>query len=203
MKNGGVVDGGSGERKYYLTASKYLLNQVLRNLALPWSHYYFSQKAISLWQRVCAGKITDKFYKDRVNCKSGVSDHIMKFKGNSSEFNDYEINPNGDWFSYRQVFHDEHMTTINDIIGELSKLDDPTTEEISKILDRIYICRMLKTEDRIPKRQKTRGLDLGKIIEMYKSCGIEVINYELLPDDLKSFRSEYALGGFLIETQEE
>jgi hypothetical protein len=45
---------------------------------------------------------------------------------------------------------------------------------------------MLKTEDRLEKPQRKRGLDLDYVInEVYKPCGIEVINYNDLPASLK------------------
>ena len=85
----------------------------------------------------------------------------------------------GDSFLYREVFHDEHMITICDIINELLNLEVVSEENVIDILNKIYVCRMLKEEDRNLKPKNHRTTDLKYVIEeVYDKCGIELIkNY--------------------------
>lgn len=171
---------------YRLYNSKYLLNQIIRQYSLEWSHYYFSKKAFELWQKISTQKWTKTFYRAKVICDIGDGIEIEKFKGSAKNGVKHTLSGSNDWFYYREVFHDEHMITISDIINELVSLEVVNRENVIAVLDKIYICRMLKTEDRLEKPQRKRGLDLDYVInEVYKPCGIEVINYNDLPASLK------------------
>jgi len=71
------------------------------------------------------------------------------------------------------------MITICDIINELLNLEVVSEENVIDILNKIYVCRMLKEEDRNLKPKNHRTTDLKYVIEeVYDKCGIELIkNY--------------------------
>lgn len=173
-------------RNYRLNNSRYLLNQVIRQYSLPWSHYYFSKAAIELWPKITTEKWLKTFYTAKVRCDIGTPIEITKYKGHSNTGEKHVIEPKGDWFHYREVFHDEHMITVKDIIGELLSLQDLNIENVANVLDKMYVCRMTKEEDRRITLESHRGLDLNKVInEIYRPRGIEVVPYDDLPEFLK------------------
>lgn len=180
------IDADYGGRHYCLYNSRYLLNQVIRQYNTPWSHYYFSKAAIDLWPKITTDKWLKKFYTDIVTCDVGSPVKIMKYKGHSNTGVEHIIQPKGDKFRYREVFHDEHMITVKDIIEELLSLQDISIESVTNVLDKMYKCRMTKEEDRRITLESHRGLDLNKVInEIYRPCGIEVVPYDDLPEFLK------------------
>ncbi len=135
-------------------SASYLLNQTLREIKLPTDHYYISVEAQELWK-----KATSLPTKDILKHRNG---------GKFSKF-------------YKENFHDEHIVTVHDIIEELlsqrKTKGDLTDKEISDVVEKTYICIMLKIENaklignNVRKTRKT--LNFQKIInELYKEKGI-------------------------------
>jgi len=63
-------------------------------------------------------------------------------------------------------------------VDALLKLDNPSELSVYEVLSKIYICKMLKREDRRIKEKSHRGDDLDylRIINtVYKEANIEVI----------------------------
>ena len=82
-------------------------------------------------------------------------------------------------FPFNNVFHDEHVIPIRMIISQLLALDSFTYENVELILSQMYICKILKTEDRQIKQKSIRP---SCLIDAINSCyipvGINVVNWE-------------------------
>ena len=141
----------------------YLLGQIIRNYHVEYNHYYISENALEFWK-----KITDKpffkfWYRDKVTMEKEDSVVVKEYVGNSKHHTERELNIN-DKFTFRDVFHDEHMVPIKMILDELLALDNPNYDNVKKILDKIYICRMLKEEDRDLENKYNRSTNINEVI---------------------------------------
>lgn len=68
------------------------------------------------------------------------------------------------------------MTPVNDIIERLTTIDTPNYENVSKVLNSIYICKMLKDEDRGLYPKYHRPSEISQIIDkIYTPAGIEIV----------------------------
>ncbi len=144
-----------------------ILNQTIRQLWIPKDHYKISVKAWNLWNKIAEGDIRDYFYHDRVKVKC---DSVLPYyKGNANEPAEKEwLYPKGKTFSYRSVFHDEHIVPVETIEKKLLEFENPTSEEVKDILSKIYVCKMLKEEDRKITKKSNRGSD--NYLEIIKAC---------------------------------
>ncbi len=173
----------------------YLLNQTIRQLWLPKEHYLVSVKAQDLWDRITDGDIRDYFYRDRVKVK--CDSKLPYYIGNAKKPSEYWTYKKGKTFSYRSVFHDEHIVPVDTIVKELLNLETITPETVKSVLDKIYICKMLKEEDRsggengncqIPKYKRNSD-DYKAIIEKYyHPNGIYICGEEM--EDIKNEPTE-------------
>ncbi len=155
--------------------TKYLLGQMIRQLWLPKDHYFVSKKAKTLWEQISTKDIFDYYYRKWVLCENEQEIVVNCYKNNSRTFNALRIK-SGDYIVYKDVFHDEHMTPINDIIERLIAIDSPNYENVSDVLNSIYICKMLKDEDRMLYPKYHRPNDIKQIINnIYIPAGIEVL----------------------------
>lgn len=159
---------------YRICSPRYLLGQILRQYELPWQQYYISENAEYLWNNVSSKNIWDYSYRQYVKCENDIPAVIQEFTGNASTPRKIREVKKGDGFIFRDVFHDEHMIPINKIIESLIALPEPDCDNIKRILDNIYICRLLKIEDRMLPVKYQRPFDLQKIISMYSSAGIKI-----------------------------
>ncbi len=118
----------------------------------------------------------DFWYRDKVYNTKDNYVTISKYTGASNTPHEPEVLKKGESFYYREVFHDEHIVTINDIIDELLSLKDVTKENVISILDKIYICRMLKSEDRSLYPKRHRSTAVNEVLDgPYKEHNITVI----------------------------
>lgn len=160
--------------KHQINSCRYLLNQVLRQYQIPEDHYYVTEKANDLWNRLETGEnIKTKFYKEAIVCHNKQPILAATYKGNETKSCGYKKLINGQTFKYREVFHNEHIVPIELIIRELLEID-PTYENVEKVLDKIYICRMLKSENaELGSKFKRNSLDKDEIIKnLYEPKGI-------------------------------
>ena len=68
---------------------------------------------------------------------------------------------------------------MKNIIDELLLLTEYNYASIEKILDKLYICKMLKGEDRAIANKKNRSTDYCEVIVFdYKDAGIEVEGFD-------------------------
>ena len=157
--------------KYYaICNSYYLLGQIIRSYYIECNHYYISKKSIELWKQISDEPIFKYWYRDSVIMEKDDSLSIHEYTGNSKKFKERTIKK-GD------VFHDEHIVPIKMIVDELLNLENPNYDSVIKILDKIYICRILKDEDRSIATKYNRSTDFNKVIQNeYKN--IELIKLE-------------------------
>ena len=132
--------------KNILWNAKYLLGQVLRQYAIKPNHKFISVRASKLWKEITDEEIDNYYY------TKGVPVHretiLNLYKGAEKEPSQKDIKFEvGQKFAYRQVFHDEHIIPIDMVIEKLCELESVNYENVQKILDNIYMCRMLKSEN--------------------------------------------------------
>ena len=126
-----------------LGGCSYLLNQTIRQYQISKSHYFISEKAFDLWNKISTDDIFKYTYRDKVvkNTEDEVS--IDKYKGSEKKpFKESLSIKKGDSFIYNDVFTDEHIVTVSNIIDELLNLPTYDYVSITKILDKIYICKI-------------------------------------------------------------
>lgn len=155
--------------------TKYLLGQMIRQLSIPKDHFFISKKAEALWKQISTKDILDYYYRETVLCENEQELIVKCYKNNSKVFSELRVKA-GDCFIYRDVFHDEHMIPVNDIIEKLLAIDTPNYTNVSDVLNLIYICKMLKEEDRVLYPKYHRPSDINQIMkDVYAPAGIEVV----------------------------
>mgnify|MGYP003319230607 CR=1 FL=1 len=161
--------------KHAIFGCRYLLNQIIREYELPNDHYLVSEGALAEWKRLGLEKENiNKYYYHEIIKLNGVYKYY-RYKGADKTPTLEE----SDWFRFNDIFHLEHIVPIKMIIKrlfELKKNNQLTQENVADTLDKIYICRMLKREDRNIKAKYNRGtLNYKEIVNtIYKEAGIVV-----------------------------
>ena len=175
-----IVEEVEYETKMTLNGASYLLNQTLRQYNIPKSHYFISERAFELWNKISKDDILKYTYRDKVTKNTNGNVCVDKYKGSEKEpFQKQVILARGDSFIYNDVFTDEHIVTVSDIIKELLKLTTYNYSSITNILDKMYICKMLKSEDRMIKNKSKRSTDYRKVINKdYLSVGIRLKGFD-------------------------
>lgn len=152
----------------------YLLNQVLRQISIPDENKLVSKAARKLWNEIDPEgnkNINDYYYHEKIIAtKSGAK--IKIYKGANKNPTEEKVLNKGDSFIFKDVFHLEHVVPISKIIDELIKLDEQEElnyETLNDVINKIYVCRMTKEEDRGIKAKYNRGdtLDYKEVIEKY------------------------------------
>lgn len=164
-------------KMYKIWSCKYLLNQLLRQLHTPKERWYISKKAKELWDKLSPTPIENYHYNDIVQVVSDASIEVEIYKGNDSHFEKRTLK-SGDKFKFNSVFHEEHIVPINVIIHKLLELDNLTYANVESILDKIAMCRILKSEDKLLNKQakKNRPCDAEEVLKRiyYEKTGIEI-----------------------------
>lgn len=160
--------------------AKYLLGQTLRQFILPKSKWYLSYQADFLFKKI-RKKSNDKIFnyewQKRVVHDNDTPLEILSYKG-ASKTPTKRILHKGDYFNFRQVFHDDHIIPMKLITNELTELEEPNYANVMNILEKISICRMLKSEDRRIKERSSRPFSEQEVIEkLYLSYGIYIKGY--------------------------
>src|SRR5574344_307917 len=165
-------------KHYTLWGCSYLLDQVLRLYQIPDNHYLISKKAKDLWAKITTKPIKDFNYQRPVTYEFEEPLKVKCFTGNGNSFSEKTLKQN-DSFPYRDVFHDDHVVPLKLIIQELVNLDEISYETVLPILNKIYICRMLKEEDRALKNKTARANNyLDVIHHLYQEKGMVI--YDLV-----------------------
>ena len=153
----------------------YLINQILRQVGIPKERYLISRKAKELWESISSKDIHDYYYHEKVVAEFDGAE-IQEYSGANKTPKRTRILKKNDSFIYKDVFHNEHMIPIKVIISELTSLNDDELnyENVDSILNKIYICRILKSEDRSIKNKYKRSSDIEEVIKNVYS-DIEVI----------------------------
>lgn len=172
-----------------LDSVHYLLGQTIRNLWNKKGHICISKKALEKWNELKVGEpIINYSYQKPVYYKNEEPVYIKCYKGaSSSPYYGGEVKyvGNSSYFRFRQVFHIEHIVPIGVILEELLKVDinldkEVLYKELNFILDKIYVCFMLKEEDKeLNKVNKIKRSDnyLEVINSDYKKAGIEIVKW--------------------------
>ena len=171
--------------EYNLKNTHYLLGQVLRQIELPKERILVSNSTLELWNKL--GLDINDIY----NCewkKKIISnnDNVIVYEYNGASKTPKDIKGRtlmkGDYFEYRAVFHDEHIIPINVIINGLKELaikKELTDDKIKELIDKIYICKLTKEEDRKISKKCNRPLELLECYqEVYKNCSITIQELE-------------------------
>ena len=155
----------------------YLFNQIMRQIDIPQERYLLSKAAKKMWDSITDEPITNFYYREKVVAKFDGA-IINEFKGADKFPYRTRTLKAGDSFIYNDVFHQEHLIPIKVIIDELIALDDEELdyEHVNDILSKMYICRILKTEDRKIDSKYNRSSNKNDVISnVYKKAGIEVV----------------------------
>ena len=165
------VNGAKEEKNYIddgknrLWSATYLLNQILRQYRIPPERFFVSAAADKRWKELTDKEMKDYNYTMTFPLKADAE--LALYKGAKKDPEDPKIYKAGEKIKYRDIFHDEHIIPISMIIQELKKLAVVNRDNVQKILDNLYICRMLKRESReIDKENKTnRYWDVNKTVK--------------------------------------
>ena len=161
--------------------TRYLLGQTLRQIVLPKSNVYISHKADVLWKKLrldTKDEIFDYVWQMKVTNENPCSIEVETYKG-ASKSPERRILDKGDYFNFRQVFHDEHIVSMKMIIDKLVNLEEPNYENVMEILRNISICRMLKSEDRKINEKYKRPFSTKSVIEeIYLKYWIYLKDYD-------------------------
>lgn len=159
-----------------LWGAKYLLGQILRQYEINKDHYLVSIAADKLWKEITDNKsMEDYHYTMQVPVHRECI--LPVYKG-AEKTSIEKVFQEGSKFQYRQVFHDEHIIPIADIIQHLVELEEPNPENVQKILNNIYICRMLKSEN-AKLSHKDRPWSVVDTVEtIYYPQNIKIVDWE-------------------------
>ncbi len=175
-----LVDEFENGEKFGIGGCSYILNQTLRQYHLPEDHYFISEKADELWMRISEENILKYSGRKRVKKTIEGDVYIDLYKG--SEKNPHQQNfliKHGDCFVFNDVFTDEHIVPISDIIKELLTLPNCDYDSVKKVLDKMYICKILKQEDRRIVRKSGRPTNYKEIINTdYLKADIKIKNFK-------------------------
>lgn len=180
--------------EYKLSSCTYLLGQALRQYSKNNGRIFVSKKAYYKWRSLTCGNMADYWYTKCVRCdgpafENGKAQTLALYKGNSNK-PELKCFSKGDKFSYREIFHDEHIIPIASIIEDLKNLKDLSYDSVKNVLDNICVCRILKSEDRSIKNKNARFKCLIKTYEeSYLQTNQEpiyLIDWEKIEDDYKN-----------------
>ena len=166
-----------------LWGAKYLLGQILRQYKINDDHFFISVAADKLWKEITNGKEDIKNYHYTMKVPVHKECKLNLYKGAAKEpFEKEKAFAPTNTFQYRQVFHDEHVIPIEDVIQKLISLETLNYENVQKILNNIYVCRMLKSENVELNRgnRNKREWDVKETIEkIYKDIHkINIVGWE-------------------------
>ena len=169
-------------------SANYLLNQILRQYYIDDNHILVSKKAQELWDKI-AVETDIKRFNYRKTFTSKANTKIKMYFGAKK---DGILTPikEKEKVVWNNIFHDEHTVPINVIIKELCALEILNYENVSKVLNKIYICKMLKEEDRKIEQKSNRSSNIIYVIENdYKNKddgeSIQIHNWEEIKSNIR------------------
>ncbi len=156
-------------------SANYLLNQILRQYYIDDAHILVSKKAQELWNQIAEEKDIKRFtYRQTFTAKIDIK--VDMYFGAKKDGVLTSVKK-GQKVVWNNIFHDEHTIPIKIIIKELCMLEDLSYENVSKILDKIYICKMLKEEDRKIIQKSDRPSNVIEVVEKIYNSTIEIYNW--------------------------
>ena len=167
----------SNSNKMHISSLKYVLGQTVRAYKVPQKQIFISQAAEKRWNELTNFDINNFDYKQSFRCNRLKQSITCKmYKGSQKDGQNVQINPN-DKVCFNDMFHVDHIVPVKLIMDELLKLTQINSQNVSNILQKMYLCRMLKEEDRLLGRTAGRTLCYNNNINnIYKKRGICVID---------------------------
>lgn len=172
-----------GDKDYWIWNADYLLNQLLRQVDVPPERYLLSKGAKEMWEKLKptgnkGDQITSYYYREKLTIHNNINEKVDLYKGAENSPSNFVEIKEGNTFIYKDIFHHEHTVPVYVIKNKLLDLkdEDLTKENVKKILEKMYICRMLKSEDRSiePKFKKDRPIEVEEVLkEVYKDIEVE------------------------------
>ena len=170
-------------KTFALHSVSYLLGQTIRQYVLPESHILVSEGAQKLWMQISDEDIKTKHHRDSVICKNKTAINVPMYNG-SRNAPAYEQLTYGEKFPFNNVFHDEHMIPIKIIVQQLVELKELTYANVERILNQMYVCKILKDEDRRIKPKSNRPNCLIKVVDQcYTTADITVVDWKKIKAD--------------------
>lgn len=168
-----IIDG----KLYNIYSCRYLLGQILRQFYIPSERWFISKKVKNLWDKLTKEKIENHHYNDKIICCNEEPIEVKIYKGAELKF-EKRILHKGDKFKFNSIFHEEHIIPVYSIINELCNLNSLNYANVTKVLEKMAMCRMLKEEDKklnLNHFKFKRPNSVEKIlIEVYSKVGIEI-----------------------------
>ena len=163
----------SNSNKMHISSLKYVLGQTVRAYKVPKEQIFISQAAEIRWNDLTSSNINNFDYKQSFICDRLKQSITCKmYKGSQKNGKNVQINPNAK-VCFTDMFHVDHIVPVKLIMDELLKLTQINSQNVSNILQKMYLCRMLKEEDRLLGRTAGRTLCYkNNIIKIYKTRGI-------------------------------
>lgn len=180
LKNGDkLADDSVINKPIQIFNCKYLLGQVIRQLTLREDRLFVTEKAFEIWNNITDESIFKFSYRDSVIKNNDYFVEVSKYSGSSRTALKTEVLKKGDKIIFNDVFIDEHIIPVADIIKALLALDEPYDyNEIYNILDNVCICKMLKEESFNIKSHNRNSLDYRYVIKRYyEPNGIKLVGY--------------------------
>lgn len=158
----------------------YLLNQAIRQYALPATNIHVTLNAKALWDKLFKSSsqpipdIRITSYHDTIYPVNDVL-RIETYKGNSIKTKYFVDVYKGKAIPFNKLFIDEHTTTVADIIDALrlaynnSPSKPLSSAKIVEILDKIHITKMLKSENAQISNSRSR-INPSDILNMKSQC---------------------------------
>lgn len=180
---------GPSQFDWTMGGARYVLGQTVRQIWNPVHHKCVSKAALELWDKLNVSDSIFDYWSNRyVVYKNTLPIKVKWYNGaNSKPYGEDEIYVGDKWgkFHFRSAFHIEHIIPINSILNRLIEINLQNTKEeiykeISVILNDIYVCYMLKEEDRkLNKVAKiNRPNDVNLVInDIYGKAGIEIATW--------------------------
>ena len=167
----------SNSNKMHISSLKYVLGQTVRAYKVPKKQIFISQAAEKRWNELTNFDINNFDYKQSFKCDRLKQSITCKmYKGSQKNGKNVQINPNAK-VCFNDMFHVDHIVPVKLIMDELLKLTQINSQNVSNILQKMYLCRMLKEEDRLLGRTAGRTLCYNNNINnIYKKRGICVID---------------------------
>ena len=161
-----------GKKKYpkpkdtYSPSFNYLLNQSIRQYIIPEQNIHVTENANVFWNKLFAdsnGNVPDirvYAYQDTNIAQSNVANENMYSGRNNQPTNTNVVI--GQKVKFNSFFIQEHTTPVADMIAALEALQARKgelllgSEDVVKVLDKMHITQMLKSEDKAIKNAKHR-----------------------------------------------
>jgi len=137
--------------------TSYLLSQIIRQYCIPSSNLRESVKARQLWNSLTSEPMSCYFYKEYfVADKLTQPMSIQTFKGSNRKSAVTRIIQPNEKVAFNEVFVCEHLIAVSDVIKALRFVYQQNTpyvrQQVIDILDKMCVCKLLRTEDRSIKK---------------------------------------------------